>query len=133
MDQKNVLWDENNDPILIDWESARVTNPIYEILIAALDWSGITAGSMHDDIFLNMIKAYKNAGGVISANELAAISGAIPGYCIDWMVYNIKKTLKNNTAEERNLGVEQVNQTLQTILYLNKKINALIKMVNNNE
>ena len=133
LDQKNVLWDENNDPILIDWESARVTNPIYEILIAALDWSGITAGLMHDDIFLTMIKAYKNAGGVISANELEATSGAIPGYCIDWMVYNIKRTLKNNTAEERNLGVEQVNQTLQTILYLNKKINALIKMVNNNE
>ena len=133
LDPKNVLWDQNNDPILIDWESARVTNPTYEILIAALDWSGITAGSMRNDIFLAMIKAYKDEGGVIDSNNLKAISHAIPGYCIDWMVYNIKRSLKNTSPEEKNMGLEQVNQTLQTILYLNSKIKGLIKMVNDDD
>jgi Ser/Thr protein kinase RdoA (MazF antagonist) len=131
LDPKNVLWDQNSDPILIDWESARVTNPTYEILIAALDWSGITAGSMRNDVFLAMIKAYKDAGGVIDSSNLETISRAIPGYCIDWMVYNIKRSLKNTSSEERNIGLEQVKQTLQTILYLNSKIKELIEKVNN--
>src|ERR1700694_1702617 len=38
LDQKNVLWDENDNPILIDWESVRALNPTYELLITALDW-----------------------------------------------------------------------------------------------
>lgn len=132
LDIKNVLWDNDNNPILIDWEAARVTNPTYEMLIAALDWSGITAGSMRDDIFLAMIKAYKNAGGVVSLDNLQAISRAIPGYCVDWLVYNIKRSLKN-IPEEKNMGLEQVNQTLQTILFLNTKIQELINMVNDDE
>jgi thiamine kinase-like enzyme len=131
LDIKNVLWDNDSNPILIDWEAARVTNPTYEILIAALDWSCITAGSMRDDIFLAMIKAYKDTGGVISFNDLQAISHTIPGYCVDWLVYNMKKSLKNTSTEEKNMGIEQVNQTFQTILYLNSKINKLINMVNN--
>jgi hypothetical protein len=102
------------------------------MLIAALDWSGVTAGSIRDDIFLAMINAYKDAGGVISFNNLQAISHTIPGYCVDWLVYNIKRSLKN-IPEEKNMGLEQVNQTLQTILYLNSKIQELINMVNDDE
>jgi thiamine kinase-like enzyme len=43
LDQKNVLWDSENNPILIDWESARKLNPTYEIVNVALDWSGINS------------------------------------------------------------------------------------------
>jgi hypothetical protein len=53
-------------------------------------------------------------------------------FCIDWMVYNIKRSLKNTSSEDKNMGLEQVNQTLRTILYLNSKIKGLIKMVNDN-
>lgn len=40
LDQKNVLWDQTDKPILIDWESARKLNPTYEIINAALDGAG---------------------------------------------------------------------------------------------
>lgn len=37
LDPKNVLWDGLGNPYLIDWESARKLNPVYEIVNASLD------------------------------------------------------------------------------------------------
>jgi len=130
LDPKNVLWDENNNPFLIDWESARALNSTSEILNAALDWSGVTTCSIDQDIFIAMITAYKKAGGIINAKDLDAFFDGIPGYCVHWMVYNIQRSLgmKGSTLEDKTIGIEQVNQVLQVIYYLNDTKDELIKL-----
>ncbi|MBO6316307.1 phosphotransferase, partial [Enterococcus faecium] len=64
LDQKNILWDSNDDPIVIDWESAALLNPTQEIITAALDWSWIHT-TIDIDVFEAMIKKYREAGGHI--------------------------------------------------------------------
>ncbi|HEV2523918.1 MAG TPA: phosphotransferase [Gammaproteobacteria bacterium] len=130
LDPKNVLWDENNNPSLIDWESARALNSTSEILNAALDWSGVTACSIDKDLFVAMISAYKKVGGIIDAKDLGAFFDGVPGYCVHWMVYNIQRSLgmKGSTLEDKTMGIEQVNQVLQVIDYLNDKKDELMKL-----
>lgn len=63
LDQKNVLWTENKEPLFIDWESARKLNPTYEIVNAALDWSGVTTNLkinlFHKNRSINQIELEK--------------------------------------------------------------------------
>ena len=39
LDKKNVMWNESNEPFIIDWESAGYINPTKELLQFAIDWS----------------------------------------------------------------------------------------------
>lgn len=132
LDPKNVLWDENNKPVLIDWESARLINPSYELLIAALDWSGATTGSLNLQLFLSMINAYKNAGGVIDSEILNSNFYGIPGNAINWMLYNVSRSLKaENSIEEKVMGIDQVNLTIKAMLHIESKIEVLKVMIAN--
>jgi len=127
LDQKNVLWDKNDNPILVDWESVRALNPTYEILIAALDWSGATTGELNTELFVSMINAYKKAGGLIDQVTLNKNFYGIPGNGINWMIYNIRRSLKTESTnpEEKELGIEQVNQVIKSMTYLESKIETL--------
>lgn len=52
LDQKNVLWNTDNHPHLIDWESAGWTNPMVELVTMALNWGGIVSGQIDRDAFM---------------------------------------------------------------------------------
>lgn len=125
LDQKNVLWDEAKKPFFIDWESARRLNPTYEIINAALDWSGITK-KFNKSIFTSMIQGYQEAAGVIEKNQIEAAFCGVLGNWINWMVYNIERAITSEDIDQKNIGVEQVNQTLATILRIKDLTSELI-------
>lgn len=129
LDPKNVLWDETCNPVLIDWESSRLVNPTYDIVNAALDWSGITTGFINEEIFEIMIKTYINSGGTINSDLLMNIFYGINGNWINWLYYNIIRSINGTSLEEKNLGAEQVAHTLKTIIYLHSKTLDLIKII----
>lgn len=120
LDQKNVLWDNQQNPILIDWESARNINPTQEIINAAFDWSGITTDSFSTKIFFNMIIEYKNAGGAIESRMVHAALGGIFGNWINWMLFNMQRSIKiaSTNSEDAAPSIQQVHQTLQTMIRL---------------
>ncbi len=125
LDPKNVLWDKNDNPVLIDWEAARKLNPTYEIVNASLDWCGIST-NFNQDLFIKMIATYQAAGGIISQEALhAAFYGAL-GNWINWMVYNINRACTAQDSEQKTLGIEQVTQTLSLIIKLQSIIPDLI-------
>ena len=127
LDQKNVLWDSSNNPILIDWEAACKIDPTYDIISTAFNWSGITS-NFDKDLFFKMIEAYQKAGGVINKEHVvAAIYGSFSW--IGWLVYNIDRSCVLGESEDKNVGIEQVNQTLVTILRLQSVILEIIKMI----
>ena len=132
LDPKNVLWDENNNPLLIDWEAARKLNPTYDIINVCLDWSGITTDTFNKPLFIKMINTYIMAGGHIDKNVLQAAFYGTFGW-INWMIYNIERTCTTQEPEQTALGIEQVNQTLKTIMKLKDitpdLINAATKLI----
>lgn len=129
LDQKNVMWTVENKPLLIDWESARKLNSTYEIINAALDWSGITT-KFDKDLFRSMIKDYRDAGGIIDKRCVEAAFWGVMGNWINWMVYNIKRVIEPQNFEEKKLGEAQVLQVLPTILNIYKIKHELINVIN---
>jgi thiamine kinase-like enzyme len=125
LDQKNVLWNEANYPFLIDWESARRLNPTYEIINAALDWSGI-ATKFNKSIFIAMIQSYEESGGAIDRDNVDAALWGVLGNWINWMLYNINRAVTSADPEQKNIGIEQVNQTLSTILRIKDLVSELL-------
>ena len=121
LDPKNVLWDSQDNPILIDWESARLINPTYEIINTSLDFSGNNQG-----LFIKMIEEYKKSGGNLKNIE-AAFAGVL-GNWINWLSFNIKRS-SSSDLEIKRLGQEQVDQTMATILKLQAIIPELIKIM----
>lgn len=118
LDQKNVLWDSNENPILIDWESARKINPVQELVTVALDWSGITTNTFDINIFAQMISAYKFAGGVVQHDMVQAALYGTQLNWINWMVFNIKRSINSASMdlEELKSSNDQVNQAINIIL-----------------
>jgi len=114
LDHKNILWGAGNTPILIDWESARKLNPSYEVLLEALDWSGIT-GNFNHALFEKFISSYTQAGGVIKVDSLQASFDCILGDWLNWLMYNVGRTLGIDDAEQRAIGSAQVKLSLSTI------------------
>ena len=119
LDQKNVLWDEEDNPILIDWESARKVNPTYDIIGTAFDWSGIATNDFNQELFIKMVDLYQKTCGNINVNHLAPSFYGVMGNYLNWLVYNIKRACVADDLELKNLGIEQVNKTLTKILRLN--------------
>ena len=125
LDQKNVLWDERHQPILIDWEAATFVNPTYDLINTALNWCGIITDQFDQGLFVKMIGMYKKAGGVIDYTLLSAAFDGAYGW-IHWMVYNIERACVLGESEQKTMGIEQVNQTLTTLLRLRKIMPDLI-------
>ena len=68
---------------------------------------------------------YITAGGHIDKNVLQAAFYGTFGW-INWMIYNIERTCTTEEPEQTALGIEQVNQTLKTIMKLKEIIPDLI-------
>jgi hypothetical protein len=79
-------------------------------------------------LFFKMIEAYQKAGGVINKEHVvAACYGSFSW--IGWLVYNIERSCVLGESEHKNVGIEQVNQTLATILRLQTVMPEVIKII----
>jgi thiamine kinase-like enzyme len=131
LDQKNVLWNSLGEPILIDWESACRLNPTYDIINTAFYWSGIITADFSPDLFIKMIRIYQKSGGIIHKESIEpAFLGTFSW--LYWLFYNMERAYSSTESQEgRSLGVEQVNQTLDTIMRLKNVIPRLMKTLIN--
>ncbi len=114
LDHKNVLWHANVRACLIDWESARRLNPTHEIVLEALDWSGIT-GRFNPDLFRRMLATYERAGGEIPADALPLAFHCVLGDWLNWLMYNVGRSLGLDDAVQRRTGADQVDVALSVI------------------
>jgi thiamine kinase-like enzyme len=128
LDQKNVLWMDKKKPLLIDWESACKLNPTYEIVNAALDWSGVTT-DLKINLFHKILKSYSESGGLIEQRTVEAAFYGVMGNWINWMLYNINRAINQANTEQKNIGIEQVMQVLPTILRVKTCMPGLISEI----
>ena len=90
LDQLNILWDQNDQPILVDWESARKLNLTQEIVQKLLDWSGIGIENFSLPLYIQMLKTYVKSGGVLNIAHINAALHSLFGSMMNWMLYNIE-------------------------------------------
>ena len=119
MDPKNVMW-ENGKPLVIDLECLDYGNPTSHVLQLALQWSGITTCNLKLNLlksfFAGYHKAYDNG-----FHDYQKIFGLAYTW-IEWLEYNIQRALGACVDEaERQMGIEQVVQTINRIKYLREK------------
>jgi hypothetical protein len=128
LDQLNVLWDKENRPILIDWESARKLNPTREIVRTSLDWSGIGSENFSLPIYTHMLQTYNKSGGILNGDLLEAALNVFFGSMINWVLYNIKSACDSGISEEKDTAITEVNGTVSMIERLYLLIPALLKI-----
>lgn len=128
LDQKNVLWDDDGVPMIIDWESAGTVNPSLELLEVALYWSGGESAASNKEAFCAVIDSYTENRGAISDNIEDIL------YCVfkgkfGWLEYNMKRSLRIECSsdEEQDLGTKEVVETIQSIRDYSKLIPVLLK------
>jgi aminoglycoside phosphotransferase (APT) family kinase protein len=127
LNQLNVLWDKADQPILIDWESARKLNPTREIVRASLDWSGIGTENFSLPIYAHVLRTYIKSGGVLNKNHVNAALYSLVGSMVNWMLYNIELACTSDVFSERNTATEQVNWAVMTVLRFRVLIPDLLK------
>lgn len=128
LDQKNVLWDEDDVPMIIDWEAAGTVNPSLELLEVALSWSGGESSTPDKDAFCAVIDSYTKKGGTIGDNLEGVLHSVFKGK-IEWLEYSMKRSLRIECSgdEEQKLGTREVVSTIQSILDYSKLIPLLLE------
>lgn len=114
MDPKNVMW-VGDEPIIIDWESARVANPLREVIEDALCWSGFLSNNFSEEKFKVFIEEYTKVYS-IKYNIYSLICGNLIGR-FGWLDYNLKRSLgiKANEIEEIELASNEVSKSIDEI------------------
>ena len=114
LDLPNVLWDNQENPVLIDWESSGLVNPTMEVIDTAWNWSG--GQKYFDSIkFQAFLEAYQNNGGILTdySESFKADFKAKFG----WLEYNLKRVagIECSDEEEKQLGETEVVRTIDEI------------------
>ena len=125
MDCKNVLWN-GNDYRIIDLECLSYNNPFMELFELALCWSGYEDCKIDFQLFQAFLQGYKNADGEMP------IDWEILYDCnngrLEWLEYNIKRVLGIDCGnDEKEIGIEQVKETIQHIIYYAKMKNQILE------
>lgn len=129
MDSKNVLW--LGDAFkLIDLECLGYSNPYLELFELALCWSGYENCNINFELFNAFFKAYFE-----NTNLDTNIDWEIMYYgnCgrLEWLEYNIRRALliECDTAEEQQLGISEVKETVEHIIYYDKMKDRILKSI----
>jgi len=115
LDQKNVLWDDRDRPVIIDWERAGRLNPTYEVIQAALDWSG-AASELRPGLFRRMLEAYRDAGGELEADAMGPSLDYIAGEWLIWLLYLFGLSLEEAKPRRLRIEKEQIEDPIQLVL-----------------
>jgi thiamine kinase-like enzyme len=127
IDQLNVIWDKANQPILIDWESARQLNPTREIVRSCLAWSGLGTENFSLSTYNKMLKTYIKSGGILNQHHINAGLFSAFGSMIFWMLYNIDIVCNIDDVIKIDIAINEINETLTSMISLDELVPDLIK------
>ena len=115
LDLPNILWNKENMPVIIDWETSGWVNPTLELIDTAWNWAG---GKDFFDknkysIFMN---TYEKEGGIIDDYEIAFKADYKAK--LRWFEYNLKRITIFDflDEEEKKLGEKEVFRSADEII-----------------
>ena len=120
MDSKNVMW-FNDEFKLIDLECLGYSSPYLELFELALCWSGYETCNIDFKLFSSFFKAYFENTNLDTDIDWEVMYYSNYGR-LEWLEYNIKRALmlECDTAEEQQLGISEVQETVEHIIYYDK-------------
>ncbi|KGP85485.1 MULTISPECIES: phosphotransferase [unclassified Paenibacillus] len=115
LEPKNVMWQQNN-PIIIDWESAGYINPMHDLVETAMYWSVDHTGNVCKERFIAFIDGYRSRVGNLNANWRMVLENGFAGK-LDWLEYSLKRSLwiECTDNEEQQMGTSQVTWTIEAL------------------
>ena len=122
MDPKNVIWNKDN-PIIIDWECARLANPEKELLEDALCWSGFLSNNFSEEKFMAMFKEYSKYRSIDNIEWFDIICGNLVGR-FDWLKYNLERSLGIIANDEEEIKLAE-NEVIKTIDEINRYLDLI--------
>lgn len=127
LDPKNVMWN-GNIPWIIDWEAAGYVNPYQELLEVMNYWADDGNGGLLKDHFDALLDAYTKYVQLENVDWDAVFAGSFCGM-LGWLEYNVKRALglEADTAEEAQLGKEQVLSTTRALYDYQEKVQRMKK------
>lgn len=128
LDQLNILWDENDQPILIDWESVRKLNPTREIVRTSLGWSGFGMDDASQEIYTHMLRTYIQSGGALKKDHVNAALYAPIGSMVNWIMYNIDLACTSHDPEVAVTTMQEISGTLKSMKRYDQLIPDLLKV-----
>ena len=113
-DLSNILWNENDEFVIIDWESTGLINPSMEVIDLAWNWSGWQK-SFDNIKFFTIINTYRDNGGDLSDFDEALIAILKPKFT--WLEYNLKRItgIECVDEEDRVLGEKEIEKNIDEI------------------
>jgi aminoglycoside phosphotransferase (APT) family kinase protein len=114
LDPKNVLWNARGQPAIIDWESARHLNPTYEMLLQALNWSGVWS-RFEPNSFRQFLAGYREAGGLVEEAVVVPSYHCVLGDWVYWLMHNVGRYLEEDNRTRRTLLADQVELALAVL------------------
>jgi aminoglycoside phosphotransferase (APT) family kinase protein len=131
LEPKNVMWHQNN-PIIIDWESAGYINPMHDLIETAIYWSVNELRSIDKERFLAFISGYQKRVGVLQADWRMILEHGYFGK-LDWLEYSLKRSLwiECTDEKEQQVGTLQVTGTINAIHQYEDMISELEAWLNN--
>ncbi|HVV68053.1 MAG TPA: phosphotransferase [Gammaproteobacteria bacterium] len=114
LNPKNILWQDNAAPWLIDWEYAGPINPQLERFIVACNWSNITTQNPNKNLFQEVMAGY--ASEVQSTAKIfpeKTVLAGYAGYVLDWIIFNCRRAI--NMPLQRPSSIEEVRGSLRAL------------------
>ena len=129
MDSKNVLW-IGDEFKLIDLECLGYSNPYLELFELALCWSGYEECNIDFNLFYTFIKSYFDNTNLDTNVDWEALYYSNNGR-LGWLEYNIKRALmlECDNEEEQQLGISEVKETVEHIMYYDKVKDEILKNI----
>lgn len=128
MDSKNVLWLDDEFK-LIDLECLGYSNPYLELFELALCWSDYETCNINFNLFEVFFKAYFDNAKIETDIDWEVMYYSNYGR-LEWLEYNIKRALmiECDTEEEQQLGISEVKETVEHIVYYDKIKNEVLNV-----
>ncbi len=127
MDPKNVMWN-NDNPIIIDWECAGVSNPERELLEVAMCWSGFLANDFSEEKFIAVFREYSKYRSIDNIEWFDVICGNLVGR-FEWLKYNLERSLGIISNDEDEIKIAE-NEVTKTIEEINRYLDLIGDMYN---
>lgn len=132
MDSKNVLW--NNDEFkIIDLECLGYSNPYIEFFQLALCWSGYEECNIKIDLLKTCISTYLDNINAINV-DWESVYYSNYGR-LEWLEFNLKRAfmIECDTTEEQNIGINEVIEAIEHVVYYDKSKSVILDCFYNNK
>ncbi len=127
LDRKNVIWQEYK-PFIIDWEASGYINPTIELIQVAWYWSGGDVENLDYKKFEIVVDSYKKYTKREIDENIEKLIYADIYSGIEWINYNLKRSLCiENKYEQDEIELAE-NEILQSIGEIKYNVSQMDKM-----